>query len=295
LKILITGCAGQLGRSLVAELGRHVVTAIAHDRLDIARLDDVRRAIGTLTPHLVINAAAYNDVDGAERDPLASYRINALGPRNLALATAAAGVAILHVSTDYVFDGNTDQPYHEYNRPQPLSTYGLSKLAGEVAVKEYNPHHYVVRTAWLYHEVGQNFLNTMLFQSRRPQLKIVDDQFGSPTYAPHLARAIAHLIETQAYGVYHMAGQGGTTRFEMTRTLFSILGLRTEIFPASHRAFPAAASRPNYSVLTTIQEPPLLLPRWQEGISAFARALSAEHQLTTAGPDLESKNLGGSV
>lgn len=286
MKILITGCAGQLGRSLVAELDRHVVTAVGHDRLDIARLNDVRCAISTLTPHLVINAAAYNDVDGAESNPLTSYQINALGPRNLALATAAAGVAILHVSTDYVFGGDTDQPYHEYSRPQPLSTYGLGKLAGEVAVREHNPRHYIVRTAWLYHEIGKNFLNTMLSLSGRPQLKIVDDQFGSPTYAPHLAHAIAQLIETQAYGIYHMAGLGGTTRFEMTQTLFSILGIRTEIIPASHREFPAAASRPDYSVLTTIQEPRLLLPPWQEGVSAFARALSAKCQPTVASSEL---------
>ncbi len=271
MKILIAGCAGQLGRSMVAALGHHEVEAAGRDRLDITRLDNVREAITAVAPDLVINAAAYNDVDGAESNAVDAYKINALGPRNLALVTAAAGIALLHVSTDYVFDGAANRPYHEYDQPRPLSTYGASKLAGETAVKELNPRHYIVRTAWLFHPAGKNFLNTMLSLRQRAQVKVVDDQFSSPTYAPHLAQAISELIQSQAYGVYHMAGQGGTTRFEMTRLLFSILGLNTDVVPVSHTEFPAAAVRPRHTVLTTIQEPRILLPPWQEGIHAFAR------------------------
>lgn len=270
VKILITGCAGQLGRSLVAALAHHEVEAAGRERLDITRLDNVRGAITAFAPDLVINAAAYNDVDGAETKAVDAYRINALGPRNLALVTAAAGIALLHVSTDYVFDGAANRPYHEYDQPWPLSAYGSSKLAGEIAVKELNQRHYVVRTAWLFHSAGKNFPNTMLSLSQRAQVKVVDDQFSSPTFAPHLAQAISELIQSRAYGVYHMAGEGGTSRFEMTRLLFSILGLNTEVVPVSHTEFPAAAVRPRYTVLTTIQEPRILLPPWQEGIQAFA-------------------------
>jgi len=273
VKILIAGCAGQLGRSLVAALGQHEVEAAARDRLDVVRLDNVREAITSFAPDLVINAAAYNDVDRAESNAVEAYRINAMGPRNLALVTAAAEIPLLHVSTDYVFDGAANRPYHEYDQPRPLSTYGWSKLAGEIAVKELNRRHYVVRTAWLFHLAGKNFLNTMLSLGQRAQVNVIDDQFSSPTYAPHLAGAISELIQSQAYGVYHMAGQGGTSRFEMTRLLFSILGLNTEVIPVPHSVFPAAAARPRHTVLTSIQEPQIFLPPWQEGIRAFARAL----------------------
>jgi dTDP-4-dehydrorhamnose reductase len=244
VKVLIAGCAGQLGRSLVAALGQHEIEATARDRFDITRLSNVREAITAFSPELVIDAAAYNDVDGAESNAVDSFRNNALGPRNLALVTAAAGIPLLHVSTDYVFDGAANRPYHEYDGPRPLSIYGSSKLAGEIAVRELNRRHYVVRTAWLFHPAGTNFLNTMRSLSQRPQVKAVNDQFGSPTYAPHLAQAISDLIQTQAYGVYHMAGQGGTSRFELTLMLFSILGLNTKVLSVPHTEFPAAAVRP---------------------------------------------------
>lgn len=274
MKILITGCAGQLGRALVAVLDKHQVEPLGHDRLDITSLSAVRDAISALRPDIVINAAAYNDVDGAESHHIEAYRINALGPRNLAIATAATAGAMLHVSTDYVFDGAAEHPYHEFDAPRPLSVYGASKLAGEQAVKELNPRHYIVRTAWLSHPDGRNFLNLMRGLSTKPQVKAVADQYSSPTYAPHLASAIAGLIETQAFGLYHMAGRGTASRYEMVRLLFQLLGLRTEVLPVHHGEFPGAAVRPRYSALTTIVEPSITLPPWQDGIRAFARAVA---------------------
>ena len=273
MKILITGCRGQLGRSLAETLGVHQIETAAHDRLDITRLDQVRDAVDSIRPDLVINAAAYNDVDGAESNPLEAYRVNALGARNLALAALAQEACMLHVSTDYVFDGASDRPYHEYDFAQPLSVYGRSKLAGEQAVKEVNPRNYIVRTAWLFHPAGKNFLNSMRSAAGRPHIKVVHDQISSPTYAPHLAAAIAQLIETNAYGTYHLAGHGQASRYEMTCMLFGLLGLRTPVLPAMHTEFPSAAARPRYSALTSIQEPRILLPPWQEGIRAFAHAL----------------------
>ena len=273
MKILITGSDGQLGRSLVAALGADRVEAAGRDRLDITDLAAVRGAIERLAPEIVINAAAYSDVDGAEINRAQADRVNALGPRNLALATSAAGIPLAHFSTDYVFDGASARPYHEYDEPRPISAYGAGKLAGEQAVKEHNHRHYIVRTAWLFHPCGRNFLNTMRALSQRPQVRVIYDQASSPTYAPHLAAAVSALIKTGAYGTYHLAGAGGVSRFDLIRLLFSMLDLKTEVLPVLHTEFPAAARRPAYSVLTTIQEPRIVLPPWQEGVGAFVRAL----------------------
>jgi len=273
MKILICGSRGQLGRSLIESLRGHDVEALARDRLDIAHLEQATQAITAFAPHLVINAAAYNDVDAAESAGAEPYLVNALGPRNLALVTARASIPLVHVSTDYVFDGSSSRPYHEYDLPRPLSMYGRSKLAGEQAVKELNPRHYIVRTAWLFHPAGRNFLNTMRSLADRPEIRAVDDQTGSPTYAPHLAEAIARLIKTEAYGTYHLAGQGGATRFQMARLMFSLLGIDVRLLPVSHTEFPAAAARPRYSVMVSIQEPRIELPLWQEEVGSFVRAL----------------------
>lgn len=273
MRILLTGAGGQLGQALCATLRGHEVVAPSHAHLDITHLANVREEFERHRPELVLNAAAFNDVDGAESDPLGAFRGNALGPRNLALATTARGIPLLHVSTDYVFEGSGDRPYHEFDRPNPRSVYGASKLAGEEAVRTLNPRHYVVRTAWLYHTVGRNFPKTMCTLSSRHEVRVVSDQYGSPTYAPHLAEAIVRLIATEAYGTYHLAGRGGTSWFELTRRLFDGLGIRTPVVPVATAEFPRPAERPHYSVLTTLQEPQLLLPPWEEGLSAFITAL----------------------
>src|SRR5262249_20236205 len=170
----------------------------------------VRERVSTIRPDIVINASAFNDVDGAESDQETAFRLNGVGPRNLALAAAEQGARVLHVSTDYVFDGLTSRAYHEYDRPNPLSVYGKSKLAGERAVIAANPRHFIVRTSWLFHEDGKNFPNTIIGLASKNELRVVNDQHGSPTYAPHLAEAILRLIETDSYGIYHLAGRGGT-------------------------------------------------------------------------------------
>lgn len=275
MKILIAGAGGQLGRSLQVVLKGHELIALPHAALEISDLAAVHAAVAAHAPNLVINAAAYNQVDAAEADPTAAYRGNAVGPRNLALATAARGLPVVHVSTDYVFDGSAVRPYHEYDRPNPRSVYGASKLAGEEAVRSLNPRHYVVRTAWVYHEIGANFANTMRAQAQRPFVRVVSDQYGCPTYAPHLAAGIAKLIESNAFGTYHMAGQGGTSWFELTRNLYAALDIATEIQPVATTEFPRPAPRPRYAVLTTVQEPTILLPPWQDGVAAFAAAVRA--------------------
>lgn len=270
MKILVTGAAGQLGRCLPAVLAQHEVVALDRGALDITRLDAVRAAIAGHRPAIVINAAAFNDVDGAESRPAEAYAINAAGPRSLALATAAAKISIVHVSTDYVFDGASTRPYIETDRTGPLSVYAASKLAGEEAVRAENPRHRIVRTAWLFWESGKNFLRSMQAAASKPELRVTSDQYGSPTYVPHLASAIALLIATESYGTFHLAGSGGASRWDLVRELFRVRGIATPVIPVSHREFPAAAVRPIYSVLATARDPRIELPAWQEGVAEFA-------------------------
>lgn len=270
MKILLTGAGGQLGRSLPAVLAVHDVVAFPHAELPIDDLGAIRTAVAKHRPDLVLNAAAYNQVDAAESDPHAAYRGNALGPRNLALASAEAGAAIVHVSTDYVFDGRGSRPYHEFDTPAPRSVYGASKLAGEIAVRDLNPRHYVVRTAWVYHEEGANFPRTMLrLAAGSAPIRVVSDQVGSPTYAPHLAAAIAQLIETKAFGTYHFAGSGQTSWHELTCALFAGMGIDKPVAAVTSEEFKRPAERPKFSALTTLQEPRIELPPWKEGLADF--------------------------
>lgn len=274
MKILVTGAGGQLGGALQEVLKIHEVIPLTRQQLDICLLQAVLDAVREHRPAVVINAAAYNNVDGAESNPLAAYQGNALGPRNLAIATARQQLPLVHVSTDYVFDGHGKRPYHEYDQPNPQSVYGASKFAGEEAVRSLNWRHYLVRTAWLFDAKGRNFPNIMrTLAEDRSEVRVVSDQFGSPTYVPHLAQAIATLLESEAYGTYHFAGQGGTSWFELTRTLYRLLGLSTIVTPVSTDEFPRPAQRPHYSILMTLQEPRILLPPWEDGLAAFAQAV----------------------
>jgi dTDP-4-dehydrorhamnose reductase len=271
MRFLITGAGGQLGRALQAALANDEITALTRSQLDIARLRDVTEAIAIHRPDIVINTAAYTNVDGAETEREEAYRCNALGPRNLALATSTRHIPLLHVSTDYVFDGLSDRPYHEFDQTRPLSVYGQSKLAGEQAVTTFNPSHYIVRTAWLYSPDGKNFPKTMLSLSSRDEVRVVSDQCGSPTYAPHLAEAIVDLIETGSYGIYHLAGNGGASWYELTLKLYHACGIGTPVRPVATSEFPRPAVRPRYSVLTSIQDPQILLPPWEDGLAEFSR------------------------
>lgn len=273
MRVLITGAGGQLGRALTGSLRGHEVTTLRHAELDITDRYAVALAMEATSPEIVVNAAAYNDVDRAETRIETAEAINALGPRILAEVSAERNIAIVHVSTDYVFDGTAGRPYHEHDRPNPLSAYARSKRAGEVAVMEANPRHYVVRTAWLFEASGKNFLNTMRVLAKRPEVQVVADQFGSPTYAPQLARAIASLIEDASFGIYHLAGRGGTSRYDLVRELYALLGVDVKVVGVSHEAFPAAAVRPLNTILTTIRHPAPVMPTWQEGVREFVADL----------------------
>ncbi len=279
MKILITGAAGQLGCALQSTLAEQDILAYDRNELDITQFAQVREAVTALRPDVVINAAAHTNVDAAETDQHAAYQLNAVAPRNLAIATSEHGIPLVQVSTDYVFDGLGAKPYHEFDATNPLSVYGKSKLAGEQAVAALNPRHYIARTAWLYHTApagGKNFPKTMLAQvleHNRAEVRVVSDQYGSPTYAPHLAQAIAQLITTGAYGTYHLAGSGGTSWFSLTQKLYELSGLKTRVLPVATSEYPRPAVRPRFSVLTTIQEPQIVLPPWEDGLAEFIAAL----------------------
>lgn len=278
MRILLTGAGGQLGRAVRATFSSHAIRAFAHDELDICDLAAVHRALDAERPDLVLNAAAWTDVDGAERDVPGAFAGNAVGPRNLALATAERDVALLHVSSDYVFDGEAGRPYHEFDTPAPLSTYGRSKLAGEEAVRAFNPRHYLVRSAWVYSPFGRNFALTMRGLAGRPEVQVVSDQFGSPTYAPHLAVALERLIETGSFGTYHLVNVGVASWYELACAVFRELGLATPVRPVSTPAVPRPARRPRFSALATLQRPAIALPPWPQGVKDWAAAVSQEDE-----------------
>lgn len=276
MRILVIGAGGQLGSALPAALIGHEVTALSHAQLDIRDLPNARASVLAQRPELVINTAAYNAVDAAEIDTQAAAAVNEAGPWNLAAATAEIGAALLHVSTDYVFDGRASTPYDEDATPAPESAYGRSKLAGEQAVRVTNPRHLIVRTAWVYAAAGKNFPLTILGLAKHGGVRVVNDQTGSPTYAPHLANGIARLLAAGApHGTYHLAGSGAATWYELTVALFERLGVDAPVTAVTTAEFPRPAPRPRYSVLATVREPRIELPAWREGLDAFARALKS--------------------
>ncbi len=274
MRILLTGAGGQLGRALQAAATSHEVVALPHWRLDITDAAAVRRALASHAPDVVINAAAYNLVDQAETDQEAAYRVNCRGPRHLAVATAERGIPIVHLSSDYVFAGDAGRPYTEDDAPLPLSRYGITKLIGEELVRNANPRHFVVRTAWLFHAEGRNFPLRILELATRGAVRVVNDQTGSPTYAPHLAEALLRLIGDAGFGTHHLAGRGAASWFDLTRTLFREMKVAAEVVPVTTAELPRPARRPAYSALTTIREPRILLPPWEDGVAAFAREVS---------------------
>ena len=274
MRVLLTGASGQLGTALTAAMPGEDLTSLGHNELDITDRDAVERAVESAQCDVVVNAAGYTRVDDAESDPEGARRVNVDGAENLALASARAGVPVLHISTDYIFDGEADTPYVESDEPAPRSVYGETKLAGEVAVREANPRHWIVRTAWLHGSGGASFPTKMLDLSRQhDEVRVVDDQRDSPTFAPDLAAAVRALLDTTSWGIWHLAGSGSATWYELTRKLYELAGVDTRVLPVTTDAFPRPAPRPRYSVLGTERDPALLLPPWEDGLARFVATL----------------------
>jgi dTDP-4-dehydrorhamnose reductase len=209
-RVSITGSNGQLGRALMAAFGEvWTIDALSQVECDICDWRAVRDRIARVGPDLVIHCAAATDVDRCEREPECAFRVNALGARNVARAAALAGAELVYVSTNYVFDGRDDQPYHEYHVPNPISVYGASKLAGERESLDASPRCHVVRTAMLYASQGRNFVTTMRrLMSERDRLSVVADQYGNPTFADDLARAVSAIVDRAPYGIHHAVNSG---------------------------------------------------------------------------------------
>jgi dTDP-4-dehydrorhamnose reductase len=285
MKILIAGANGQLGVDCRRVLtGAHEVMGLDLPALDIADAASVARALDPFPAAVVVNCAAYTRVDDCETHREDAWRANALGPQVLAEACAARGILLIHISTDYVFDGEKAAPgvYREDDPVCPVSVYGRTKLEGEQAVCALSPRHIVLRTAWLYGAGGRNFLKTMLRLAVRPggrPLRIVDDQRGSPTWSGRLAEQIAHLIVCGGQGVYHSAGLGGCTWYDLATYFFKSLGLSCAVERGTMADFPLPARRPRNSVLAAGRlkaEEVCVLRTWQEDVEMFVMQHGAE-------------------
>jgi len=268
--ILVTGSKGQLGRALIQRLEKDGRACRGYDldEVDISDFGRVLELVRALRPELVINAAAYTDVDGAEKDWKTACRVNGLAVRNLAVVCADQDIPLVHVGTDFVFDGKSSEPYRIVDTPNPINMYGKSKLLGEQWLCSLTNKYYLVRTSWVFGEGKSNFLKKLLgWSANRNTLKVVTDQVASPTAAWDLAEALIKLARTGAYGLYHFRNLGHCSRYEWAEFALKKTGWTGRVEPATTDMFPAPAPRPAYSVLDLfpLDEMNLLtIPTWQE-------------------------------
>jgi dTDP-4-dehydrorhamnose reductase len=274
-RLLITGGSGMLGQDIVhaATTAGHDCVALSHAELDITDLSEVQSAVSSVAPDVVLNCAAWTDVDGAEADYEAASAVNVEGAGNVARAAHEAGAWTIHISTDYVFDGRKRTPYVESDPTAPLSAYGRSKLGGELAVAEAAPGaHTVVRSSWLFGAGGRCFPATILrLAGERDQLSVVDDQIGCPTFTGHLAAALLKLSEAQRSGIVHVAGQGACSWYEFAREIVAVAGLDCALETSTTAEQSRPAPRPAYSVLGTERDDVPRLPPWRQGLEAYMK------------------------
>ena len=293
MKILVIGKEGQVARSLAAAEKPAGITVVALGRpqLDVTEPDTIANAIEAMSPRVVVNAAAYTGVDKAETEPELAGLVNSIGPGNIAEACAERSLPLIHLSTDYVFDGKKGDSYNENDPVAPAGVYGSSKLIGEQRVVDACPQHVILRTAWVYSPYGHNFVKTMLrLAESRAELGVVHDQHGSPTYAPHLADAIlaiaSHLARDGGgqghLGVYHAAGTGEATWCELAREVFrrsaEFGGPNATVRAITTEQYPTPAARPANSKLDCIKlerDYRLRLPHWRSGVAACVRNMLA--------------------
>jgi dTDP-4-dehydrorhamnose reductase len=270
MRLLVTGAAGMLGRDVVAAAGSagHEVSALARADLDITDAAAVTAAVQAARPDAVINCAAWTDVDGAEENEAAATAINGAGAGNL----AHQGVHLVHVSTDYVFDGEAHEPYTEEAATAPRSAYGRSKLAGELALAGANAA--IVRSSWLFGPHGRNFVDTMRrLGAERDELAVVDDQVGCPTYTGHLAAALVEVAERRLTGVLHVAGGGRCSWFDLAKATFEETGIECRVRAQSTADLGRPAPRPAFSALASTRDDAPVLPPWREGLRAHLARL----------------------
>lgn len=278
-KIIVTGCNGQLGRAVNLELKdrtdiEFVNTDVAE--LDITNIDRVMELAREVQPYAIINCAAHTGVDACEDEWDKAYRINAIGPRNLSIAATETGAKMIHVSTDYIFDGKSNKPYVEFDRPNPQGAYGATKLAGENMVKDFADRYFIFRTAWLYGD-GKNFVKTMLrLSENHDKVRVVGDQVGSPTSAKELASVIAHLLFTENYGVFHATCEGSCSWAQFAEEIFKMAGKNTVVETITTEEFGAKAPRPAYSILENYMlklTTDYMFADWHDALNAYMKEL----------------------
>jgi dTDP-4-dehydrorhamnose reductase len=279
VKLLVTGAAGMLGRDVLLAAGNagHDVVGYGRAELDVTNPATLARRFDLERPDVVINCAAWTDVDGAEQAEEQAFAVNGSGAGNVAAAAAEIEARILHVSTDYVFDGAKGAPYVESDQPAPLGAYGRTKLAGEEAVAAANKRHFIVRSAGLYGLGGRNFVETMLRLSEsQNEVTVVRDQIGSPTYTWHLAYGIVRLIEGIEYGIHHMAAAGQCSWYEFAREIFEQAEVECKVLSITSEEFGAPAPRPAFSALVSQREHAIRLPAWRDGLAGYLAQRKAE-------------------
>jgi dTDP-4-dehydrorhamnose reductase len=273
MRLLVTGGAGMLGQAVATAATRlgHDVIALSRAELDVTDSEHVRRVIAAAEPRAIVNCAAWTDVDGAETAEAAATAVNGEGAGNVARAAAETGARLVHVSTDYVFDGTKSVPWVESDPLAPIGAYGRSKLAGEELVAAVGGEHAIARSAWLFGAGGRNFVDTMLaLGGERDEVSVVTDQVGSPTWTGHLAEALVELAERRGdVGVFHAAAAGACSWYDLAVEVFDRAGVRCRVLPTTAERFARAARRPAYSVLGTERDATPVLPSWQEGVAAY--------------------------
>ena len=251
MKIIILGAKGQLGREFEEYLKEKAeIHSFSHSELDVLNQELVIKKFQEIKPDVVINCSAYTKVDKAEEDKEECIRVNAEGAKNVSYASYKVGAKVIYFSTDYVFDGEKGSSYTELDSPNPLSTYGRSKLLGEIYTKDHNPNFLILRISWLYGIYGRNFVKTIINKAKKEkELRIVNDQIGSPTYTLDVVKQTWKLIQMDKVGLYHSANQGETTWYEFTKRIIEKLNLNVKVYPIKTEEYPVLAQRPRYSAL----------------------------------------------
>jgi dTDP-4-dehydrorhamnose reductase len=277
VRILITGANGQLGCDLQRTLASHELILMDFPTFDLTK-SSCEEQVASVRPDLVIHAAAYTDVDGAEHQPDLAMAVNAQGTEWVARGAARAKARLLYISTDYVFDGAKRTPYLENDPPNPLSAYGKSKLEGERRALAHCPNALVVRTSWLYGAHGNNFVKTMMrLAMEQPELRVVADQRGCPTNATDLAQALAQMLRVDIRGIVHATGTGDCTWYELASAIVSAMGRQTPVHPITTAEAGRRAARPSYSVLSNsvLKQSGVTLPHWRDSLVQFVKSASA--------------------
>jgi dTDP-4-dehydrorhamnose reductase len=277
-RVLITGAGGMLGQDAVAAVAArgHTVIGLTRAELDITDAHAVEDAIAELRPDAVLNTAAWTDVDGAEADERGAMLVNDTAAGIVAATAAAHGATVLYVSSDYVFDGTKGSPYVESDLPGALSAYGRSKQAGETSTQIANPRHFIVRSSWLFGTNGPNFVETMLrVAAEQPEVIVVSDQVASPTFTRHLAQALALVLETDEYGIHHIAAAGRCSWFDFATEIFDQAGVDCRVMAGTTEMLGRPAPRPALSLLVSERPDPIVLPDWHQGLAEYLAARQA--------------------